>query len=407
MSKRFSNWQFRIDQAVAILAGSLPVALVLGVVVFEFFICLTGLIWLGSKIKFPNVNRGGITGNSVFWPIMCWLAVIIASRSFNGGGEYRFAQDLAFIRYPLFMLAILDLSTRIPVHRYLIAGLLTGIIYAGINMLSAHLFGYDFLGKPLSRYIGKLKEGQKIAAFCAYAAPFLLLWSIFDRQLAKQKRIWLLIIGCLAVVLMLTCRIRTACLAAIIGLFGGFVGQWVARKHLKIKTVLFLSLLACFGVGVVIWLQPSLESMYDRLYDWKVSYQIWNQNPVVGVGISSFNDAFLEVAESGIVTPVVSPTGNIYQNPNPRHAHNVFLQLMACNGILGLGIFIWLLWTLVNIIRKSIDSWYAGLWSWPFVCLAIGLTGWNIYDPFYTTILFFFMALIGVSANSRPGAIPA
>ena len=181
----------------------------------------------------------------------------------------------------------------------------------------------------------------------------------------------------------------------------------VVRKLLKVRTVLSLLILACLGGWLVMWMQPSLESMYDRFYDWKVSYQIWNQHPVFGVGISSFNDAYLRVAESGIVSPVVSPAGNIYHNPNPRHAHNIFLQLMACNGILGLGIFIWIFCISVNIIRQSIGSWNAGLWSWPFVCMVIGLTGWNIYDPFYATILFYFMALIGVSANSRTGDISA
>lgn len=398
MNKEYS-WQYRIDQTVAVLGSSLPVALVLGVVAFEFFICLTGLVWLVSKTKFPIHFRNGIAANIIFWPIICWLGVIIACRVINGGNGYQFANDLVYIRYPLFLIAMLDLSTRIPVHRYLIAGLMAGIVYSVVNLLSAYLIGYDFIGKPLQRYTGKLKEGQKIAAFCAYAAPFLLIWSIFDRQLDKQKRLWIIIIGCTAIFLLISCRIRTASLAAIIGLVGGFLCQMVARKHLKIRTVLSLFFLACLGGWLVMWMQPSLESLYDRFYDWKVSFQVWIQNPIFGVGISTFNDAFLKVAESGVVAPVVSPAGNVYHSTNPRHAHNLFLQLMACNGILGLGVFIWIYWTIAKIIRGSVDSWKAGLWSWPFICLAIGLTGWNIYDPFYATILFFFIALISVSSN--------
>lgn len=390
----------RADRIVAFLASSLPVSLILGVVVFEFFISLTGLVWLISRIKSSGRGRSGVTAHAMFWPIMCWFLVVMASRIVNGGSAYQVVHDLAFLRYPLFVIAMVDVSTRMPVHRYLIGGILAGIVYAGLNLLSAYLIGVDFIGKPLTRYVGKMKEGVKIGAFCAYAAPFLLIWGAFDWKLETNKRIGIISLGCIAILLLILSKGRTAFLAAMIGGAGGFLGLLIVKKKMKIRVVLPILIIASLGGWWVLWMQPSLESMYDRAFIWKASFQVWLHNPVFGVGISSFNDAYRQIAESGIVSPIVSPvSGIVYHSVDPRHAHNMFLQLLACNGVLGLAAFGWFFWTVVKMVRGFVYSWCAGLWCWPFICFVIGLSGWNIYDPFYTTIVFYFLSLICVAAK--------
>jgi O-antigen ligase len=105
------------------------------------------------------------------------------------------------------------------------------------------------------------------------------------------------------------------------------------------------------------------------------------------------------VAESGKVAPFASPTGAVYHSLDTRHAHNLFLQLLACNGLLGLSVFGWVFWRVVQLVRDRCTGWHSGLMSWPFVCVMVGLTGWNIYDPFYTTVIFYFLVLISLSAD--------
>lgn len=401
MQTDISYPHFRLDRTIAIIGSSLPVAITLGVVPFEFFISLTGLVWLVTRFR---ISRGfyGINDHTVLWPILGWFAAVMASRFINGGTVYQYVHDLAFLRYPLYFIAMVDLSSRIPMYRYLIGGLFVGIGYALINLLSAHVIGYDFLGNPLSRYITKTYEGARIGAFCAYAGPFLLLWGAFDRNLDKAKRFWVIGFGCIAVYLIISSQVRTALLAAVFGLVCTFFILLIIKKRIRGGSVLAL----LFFAGLSVWgmweRQPGLETVYDRVYFWLVSLQIWQENPIFGVGISSYGDAYREVFESGLVPPFHSPTGKIYHRLS-HHAHNLFLQLMACNGAVGIGIFGWLFWKATRIIRTSDGSWRAGLWSWPFICVIIGLTGWNIYDPFYTTIVFYFLSLIGVSVNAGMG----
>jgi O-antigen ligase len=398
MENNRAGWELRMDRWVAILGSMVPIALVLGVVVYQFFIGITGLVWLISRAKMP-ADRNRIIQNGLFWPVFSWFAAVQLSRLVNWGSPFQFAHDFAFVFFPLFAVAMWDVSGRIPVHRYIIGGLLAGIAYAVLNLLSAHIIGYDFVGKPLSRYVGKLHEGQRIAGFCAYAVPFLILWGAFDANLDKRRRLWLAAFGIIGVLLLIICRIRTALLAALLGLIGGFLCLLIIRKQLKVRTVLVLIALAGLGTYGVLRRQPNIESVYDRLFFWKVSWQVWLQNPIAGVGISSFNEAYRLVAESGKVASVVSPSGIVYHSVNPRHAHNLFLQLLACNGLLGLGAFGWIFWRVVKIIRDRCVGWHTGLVSWPIVCVAIGLTGWNIYDPFYTTIVFYFLVLISLPAG--------
>lgn len=399
--KKATNWEFRIDRWVAIIGGFIPISIVLGVVAFQFIISLAGLVWLISRVKYPLRWHDGLRQNKLLWALFGWYAAVLVSRVFNGGNAFQFAHDFVFLRYPLFVVAILDVSRRIPVHRYLIGGLLAGIAYAGINLLSAHLIGYDLIGKPLFRYVHKMNEGGRIGGLCAYAAPFLLLWGITDGHQDNRKRFGIIAMGCLGLFLLVSSQVRTALISALIGLCGGLLCKLLLEKRIKIGSILALFLVAGLGVCGALWMQPSMLSMYDRLFFWKVSWKLWLQNPIIGVGISSFNEAYRQIAESGTVAPVVTPTGVIFHSVNPRHAHNLFLQLMTCNGLLGLGVFLWVFLQAVEIIRHRITSWHVGLLSWPFICIGIGLTGWNIYDPYYTTLVFYFLAIITISANGE------
>lgn len=390
-----------VDRWIVILGSTIPVAIVLGVVIFEFFISLTGLIWLISKMRY-RWTFSHVTHHSLFWPVIAWFAVVMASRCINGGTVFQFAHDAAFFRYPLFLMAMMDLSHRLPVHRYLLKGLIIGIVYAGLNVLSAHLIGYDFIGNPLSRYVFKLKEGARIGGFCTYAAPMLLLWAVLDVKLSRRHRLWVIVLGVVAALLLVLSRVRTASLAAMIGLLCGFLAQFIIQRRLKVGTLLIMVVLVGMVGWGVIWVQPSMESIYDRVFFWKVSWQVWLGHPFAGVGISSFNDAYRFIAESGIVEPFVSPaTGVAYQDVTTRHAHNLILQLLVCNGVLGLGVFGWLYVQVVLTVRRFTDSWQTGLMTWPFIFLAVGITGWNIYDPFYTTIVFYFLSMISVSEKQN------
>jgi len=390
-----SLWAARLDQLGVITGFLLPVGLVLGNVGFETMIGLGGGCWIARLVLLRDRKTLEALKHPLVIAWMAWYLSIVISLLVNGPGIKGWAHDLVFIRYPLFTIALLDISRRLPVAKYLLYGLGVGVAWAAINTLSAYLIGFDLIGKPLIRYTGKLKEASRIAGMTAYAAPVFLSWGILDRRLSTRIKAIIIGIGVIGFLQLLQTHVRTGVLGAIAGVF--FCMAFFARRRISIRLGLGLG----FGLGLVVWLffyfgrMYSLESFYDRIYYWKVIWTLWRDHPLFGVGISSFQDAYKEMAASGIVSAFAAPNGDSYHLSEVTHAHNLFLMILSCNGLLGLGAFAWVFVSAVRSILKDVDGYRIALVSWPATFLVIGLTGFNIYHSWYQALFGFFMVLIG------------
>jgi O-antigen ligase len=89
-----------------------------------------------------------------------------------------------------------------------------------------------------------------------------------------------------------------------------------------------------------------------RVDIWHTALNIWENHPVIGVGLGGFPQAYSQAFVPGkafLPSTVFQP---------PPHAHNIFLQLMAEQGILGLLAFVAILIAAVRItlrLRSSRD----------------------------------------------------
>jgi len=388
-------WAARLDK-VGVMTGFLvPMGLVLGNVGFEAMIGLGGGCWIARLVLIRDRNALQTLKHPMMIAWFAWYMSIVISLLVNGPGSKGWAHDIVFIRYLLFTIALLDISKRLPVGRYLLYGLAVGVGWAALNTLSAYLIGFDLIGKPLIRYTGKLKEASRIAGMSAYAVPVFLAWGILDKRLTIRMKTVIIGIGLVAFFQLLQTTIRTGILAAMAGVF--FCMVVFIRQRVSIR----------YAVGFVIGLivvilfylhfggMLSLETVYDRVYYWKVAWTMWRDHPVFGVGISSFQDAYKEMAASGRVGAFSAPDGVIYKLPEQTHAHNIFFMLISCSGLLGLAAFVGLFVTAVRSIFKDFDGHRVALVSWPVVFLTIGITGFNIYHSWYQALFGFFMVLIG------------
>ena len=325
-----------------------------------------------------------------------WYLSIQVSLAWNGAGSKGWAHDIVIIRYVIFGLAMIDISRRRPVSRYLLTGLSAGVIWAALNTASAYILGYDFLGKPLYRYAGKLKEASRIAGMVAYAAPFFMAWGGLDKKLSAKGKAIVIGFGVIAFVLLIQAKVRTAVIAASVGILWGMVFYVRRNVSLKFMGVLISGVVLAAGLFFYYGEGFNLNSMYDRIYFWKVAWRIWLEHPLLGVGISSFQDAYKEMALSGQVDKVVAPNGIVYQTSEATHAHNLFFMLAASTGLLGLLSFGWLMVQAIRKIFKQSVGFCLGLLTWPVVLLVVGLTGFNIYHSWYQALLAFWLALIAI-----------
>ena len=233
----------------------------------------------------------------------------------------------------------------------------------------------------------------RIAGLTAYAAPFFITWGISDNSLNKWRKTLIIGIGLIALFIVLQTHVRTAVLAAA-GSLVFILARFIPRRHLKIA-------IPCIGcimiIGVLLFFQEAhqwdLRTIYDRIYYWKVTGTVWLNHPVLGVGVSSFQDAYREMALSGTVSGFVSPDGEMFQLAEVSHAHNLFLMLLACTGLLGLSAFAWLLVSTIRPLIGHCDGWRKGLIALPMVLLLIGLTGFNIFHSWYHALWIYLMLL--------------
>lgn len=390
-----SIWAARLDKAGVMTGFLVPMGLVLGNVGFEIMIGLGGGCWIARLVLIRDRNALQTLKHPMVIAWLVWYMSIVISLLVNGPGSKGWAHDIVFIRYLLFTIALLDISKRLPVGRYLLYGLAAGVGWAALNTLSAYLIGFDLIGKPLIRYTGKLKEASRIAGMSAYAVPVFLTWGILDKRLSIRMKTVIIGIGLVAFFQLFQTTIRTGILAAMAGVIFSivvFIRQRISMRYavgFVIGLIVVILLYLHFG-GML-----RLETVYDRVYYWKVAWTMWRDHPFFGVGISSFQDAYKEMAASGRVGAFSAPDGVIYQLPEQTHAHNILFMLISCSGLLGLAAFVGLFVTAVRTIFKNFDGYRVALVSWPVVFLTIGITGFNIYHSWYQALFGFFMVLIG------------
>lgn len=113
-----------------------------------------------------------------------------------------------------------------------------------------------------------------------------------------------------------------------------------------------------------------------RVQIWHTALNIWENHPLVGVGLGGFPQAYSQAFVPGkafLPSTVFQP---------PPHAHNIFLQLMAEQGILGLVAFVAILIAAARIalrLRRSSDQSARWLGSGLLAALAAFLIH-NLFD---------------------------
>ncbi len=390
-----ANWTRRLDTASTVCGALVPVGLVAGSTGFEGLIILTTIFWIiRSALAGPQSFRKSAS-HPVALPLAVWYGAILISLAWNGPGAKGWGHDIAIIRFGLFILAMLDISDRRPTLRWMVRGLMAGVCFAGINTIAAYLFGVDLLGNPLARYTLKLREAARIAHTSAYAFPFFIGWGITDKNLDRRTRSLIIGLGIVAGLQLMQTHIRTALLASVLGML--FSLAYHARHRIPAR--IFWSIISGIGilVGLFFILADTLspESMYDRIYYWKVSWVMWLEHPLFGVGISAWTDAYSELAQTGAVSAFTAPDGSVWQLGQIRHAHNLLLMLLSATGLFGTAAFAWLYVRVSKLVFSNQDGFRAGMAAWPVVLLCIGLTGFNIYSSSYLSLFAFLAAMMG------------
>lgn len=392
----YRPWTLRFQNAVLWSAGLFPVGLVLGNVVFEALAALTVIFWFLSLAVERQNPIPYLKKHPLVIPWLAWYGVIVLSLAVNGPGSKGAGHDVVILRFVLFGFALLDTGRKRPeLARFVARGMAGAVILAAFNTVFAHVMGFDPAFRPLEAYTKKLGITPQISGVAIYAVSFFGVLAACNSSLSVKIRRIFAVIAIIAMLQLFQIHSRTPIAAAFCGLV---FGLWFGRTKGK-STALGPLLAGVFLGGAVstvfllkLW---NLDSVYDRLYIWRVSWTIFLDHPILGTGVSSFKDAFAEISTHGLVEGVLNPSGRLFHKPIETHAHNLVLMLLSSTGLMGLAAFGWLFVKVCRLVYCNPSGIRLGLLGWPVALLVLGISGENIYYSWYSALVSYLFAVAG------------
>lgn len=165
-------------------------------------------------------------------------------------------------------------------------------------------------------------------------------------------------------------RLRTlallSCGAQLLGIIltysrGAWIGLCMAMLSWGMMAKKWKELMAIFAISTAILLvstpvqqrllsliKPNQDpAIHDRIEIIAATLKLGFEHPLFGVG---YGRGRLREGLANSPDPLVREKSRI------AHAHNVYAELFACTGLLGLGAFLWLLWDATNRILRKIHQ---------------------------------------------------
>ena len=279
--------------------------------------------------------------------------------------------------YLLFLLVLsLDKKERQNALRYLVIG---GTLCAVIAIF------YFFNG--VKSQDGRLLDLDRISPnyMAMLLAPIFIISVARSVEAKKLERYLMPISSIILLFGLYLTKSRGAIVACFAALAVLFFTTFLKTKYEKAGKFL-LAVVLILGVALMAWFfKPDWSdnarkatSSNVRYYIWSVSLQIAKQNPVLGVGISNFQDYFSNMTKTQVNFPE-------FISPQALTAHNLYLQIYISCGLLALAAFaIFILssrfWRLENVAACAalVAILFYGLVDTPFYRNDLAAVFWLI-----------------------------
>ncbi|MCK5534576.1 tetratricopeptide repeat protein [bacterium] len=309
-----------------------------------------------------------------FWPVM--IAIFLVLTIFNKAiFSVGMALNVSMIKAGIVFLCITGIGTLLykdrkeanidKVIRWIIFAAFLAVLYGFLQyfnkstlslIVSVRKIVLKFLMEPhLDPFVWRNAFGYRIFSTFGnpnFFAAFLVLVSplIFMEFLRTKKNKYLIIflMNTLSIILAVTkaswvgfAAASMACvILSVIGL-----RLKIKLKKVLIAGVIVINILAVFGVTY--YSRKRIDSLRFRLFTWASTIQMIKQHPVLGSGLGTFKITYPAYRRSEIF----HIEGK--HNTETDHPENEFLEIWYDQGIVGLIIFLWMLFAFFSTgIRK-------------------------------------------------------
>lgn len=325
---------FTFGLFISIAAGNI----FLGIATLLFFI-----YYYKSNIKFKELYQ---QYQGYFNTIGIFLIAMLLSALFSGDirlGLKEWADMWIWRMMPFIIIVtvINDYKKAFNIIKLSTLGIFIGIVCLIYQGVSGDSRAAGFFGHPMT--------------FAGWLCLFLPIFFIgaFDKILDKKYKITslvLLILGGIALVFNGT---RGGWLAVAITLSLLLLHYMMISKRNLILGILLVSV--CSGIlynndsfmhRVSTITNNKYQSNSERLLMWNSAWNMFKDHPVLGVGLGQYTDNYQQ--------KYISPKA---KEPQQKHAHNNFMQMLAENGIIGFLSFVIMFgYIIINNLKKYMHN---------------------------------------------------
>lgn len=325
-----------------LLPISLPLLLIFYRGVADFTVLLIGLIFLYRSYKSNNwqwVKQQWFIFSLIFW---LYLLLINTPLSINSSESALYS--LAFIRWPLFAMAIsMWLLNNNISQKYFLISLAVTLFFIALDVWWQYFFHYDFFGNPKysfnpERLTGPFRDNPMPGIFLARYLFLILYLGFFLKYLSsplKNITFIFLILAIGASTIFITGE-RMAFLVIISGVLiisAGLILHFKNfKKYITLGLVFIIGFITVFSflfpdtfyrtiTSLIYKLQHFSDSDYMLVFN--SAYAVWLESPFFGVGIHQYREACIALGFWGTGGGVCF------------HPHNISLELLSETGITG------------------------------------------------------------------------
>jgi len=320
----------------------LPLLLIFYRGVADVTVLVIGLIFLYRSYKLDDwqwVKQQWFIFSLIFWLYLLLINSPISTNSYESA-----LYSLAFIRWPIFAMAIsIWLLNNNVSKKYFLISLGATLFFITLDVWWQYSFNYDFFGNPRysfnpERLTGPFRDNPMPGIFMARYLFLLLYLGYFIKyiQTPTKNTSYIFLILLLGTLSIYITGERMALIIFISGASLVSIGLFLQYKKIR-KYILF----GLFLIVIVLFLaQQAFPKLNDRMITdllyklsnfsssdymlvFKSAYAVWMENPIFGVGFHQYRESCIALGYWGTGGGVC------------MHPHNISLELLSETGITG------------------------------------------------------------------------
>ena len=314
-----------------------------------------GLLFLEGRKAF---RRADFVFLAPFFAYLAYAVIGFARAPYPGPSVDDFVRYFLYMSVGLIVIREFGHLALERLTRVLLAAAYIAVLYGLVQFIDTRFFPPKEVGPGLDPFVWRGAFNKRV--FSTYGNPnffgnfLVLILPIAVTQFMKTRSVYLIPL----ILLDLLCLYGTQTKGAWLGfgisffIFAVFYAYFFLRERLKIGRTAFLAIASIFpitAVGVVYHL-GNPASYNFRISTWLSTWEMIESRPLAGIGVGSF-----KVIYPAYRRPVIFHIEGKH-NTETDHAENEHLEQWMDNGLIGFGIYLWLIAFVLTIGLRGLGA---------------------------------------------------